>query len=580
MYIDITGSRGQEVFKVGFGHTRLFFPEEFGVVLHVEEYAKQRQEARALKWELEEAKKYGLSLEEYRSQEKYIEKAKLANKDNEQENHPWQTGGGQEEEGAAAGVGPFGKNKESEKDKMSEAIMHVSTSEPLSEGRRQQEERAYELARQQSQHGGGDPTGYEVIKRGEVKPTDDNYSDVEPYHTVPEDHQQDVSPVSQGSQKPSLKAHHEEGYKSLSSYNTHHPYSPNLRHSPDPPADYRGGNHQGYNCDNQYRGHHDPPGHHDRRDPSHDPHHQFTVGSMVRVVAIQRGDPLYGVVQWIGILPDYPGTIAGVELEKTINGGTDGTRGGRRFFTCPYVIKDSNKEEMIKLKEEIHQLQRSIENLQLKKDTQQRTAKQQAEREKEQWKNDKQQLLEEQEHLREEIKEKLETDKERLREENGQLKYEIERLRREIIDLREAHRELQEETEKKEQVQAQLQSQVGLFSIENMRLKGQVKQLEEISATDIKYWEVSYKQVLTNKDTLGSGGWGKVEVGLLHGQKVAVKMLHSDIKSPYYNQLVRREISMLAKVRHPNLLLFIAGVLDHPSGSPIIITEPTGYLIT
>lgn len=237
------------------------------------------------------------------------------------------------------------------------------------------------------------------------------------------------------------------------------------------------------------------------------------------------------------------------------------------------IIKGSNKEEIIKLKEEIHQLQMSIENLQLEKDTQQRRAEQQADREKEQWKNEKQQLLEEQKCLRKEVKEKLETDKEKLREENGHLKYEVEHLRREITDLREAHRELQQETEKKEQVQAQLQSQVGLFSIENMRLKGQVKQLEESSATDIKYWEVSYKQVLTNKDTLGSRGWGKVEVGLLHGQKVAVKMLHSDIKSPYYNQLVRREISMLAKVRHPNLLLFIAGVLDHPSGSPIIITE-------
>ena len=209
----------------------------------------------------------------------------------------------------------------------------------------------------------------------------------------------------------------------------------------------------------------------------------------------------------------------------------------------------------------------------MEKDTQQRTAKQQEQ----QWRNEKQQLLEEQKRLREEevkqVQEQLETDKERLTEEIDQLKYEIEHLRRQITDLREAHHELQQETEKKEQVQAQLQSQVGRFSIENMRLKGQVKQLEESSATDIKYWEVSYKQVLTNKDTLGSGGWGKVEVGLLHGQKVAVKMLHSDIKSPYYNQLVRREISMLAKVRHPNLLLFIAGVLDHPSGSPIIITE-------
>ena len=62
--------------------------------------------------------------------------------------------------------------------------------------------------------------------------------------------------------------------------------------------------------------------------------------------------------------------------------------------------------------------------------------------------------------------------------------------------------------------------------------------------------------------------------GTFRGQKVAVKQLHSGIKSPYYDKLLRREISLMAKVRHPNLLLFIAAVLDKPGRSdPIIITE-------
>ena len=217
----------------------------------------------------------------------------------------------------------------------------------------------------------------------------------------------------------------------------------------------------------------------------------------------------------------------------------------------------------------------SIKNLQSEKENLQKTMQQQIKRE-EKWRDEKQQLLEENKQLRQQIeqeKEQLEAEKEKLMRENRQLKEENKGLMYELTDLREAHNELERKTRKGEEIQAQLQSQAGLLSIENMRLKGQVKQLEESSATDIKYWEVSYKQVSTNRVTLGSGGWGKVEVGLLHGQKVAVKMLHSEIKSSYYNQLVRREISMLAKVRHPNLLLFIAGVLDHPSGSPIIITE-------
>ena len=93
--------------------------------------------------------------------------------------------------------------------------------------------------------------------------------------------------------------------------------------------DYQGHGHHSH--DNQDWHPHDPPGHHDHRDhsphhppdpsyprdpyqgPPPDPHRQFTIGSMV-CVDVQRGDPLYGVVKWIGTIPDYPGTIAGVEM--------------------------------------------------------------------------------------------------------------------------------------------------------------------------------------------------------------------------------------------------------------------------
>ena len=107
----------------------------------------------------------------------------------------------------------------------------------------------------------------------------------------------------------------------------------NQHYNQDPNRDHQGYYHDSqdhgyYNRDNQDWRPHDP---HDHRDPSHhhppdppyprdpyqgpppDPHHQFTIGSMV-CVDVQRGDPLYGVVKWIGTVPDYPGTIAGVEL--------------------------------------------------------------------------------------------------------------------------------------------------------------------------------------------------------------------------------------------------------------------------
>ena len=50
--------------------------------------------------------------------------------------------------------------------------------------------------------------------------------------------------------------------------------------------------------------------------PTQDPS-QFAVGSLV-YMETQRGDPLRGVVMWIGTSPEFPGEIAGVELVSHI----------------------------------------------------------------------------------------------------------------------------------------------------------------------------------------------------------------------------------------------------------------------
>ena len=131
-----------------------------------------------------------------------------------------------------------------------------------------------------------------------------------------------------------------------------------------------------------------------------------------------------------------------------------------------------------------------------------------------------------------------------------------------------------------------LKDEVEILSVQNDSLRTDNSRLmRDISSSrrdsgtnnaaliDIKYWSVNHTNVRRTGQKLGDGGWGVVEVGILYGQKVALKTLHSDIISPHYNDLIKREVAMMAKVRHPNLLLFIAAVFDHPSGSPVIITE-------
>ena len=77
---------------------------------------------------------------------------------------------------------------------------------------------------------------------------------------------------------------------------------------------------------------------------------------------------------------------------------------------------------------------------------------------------------------------------------------------------------------------------------------------------------------LKRSEELGHGGWGYVVKGTFRRKTVAVKCIYSAIISDKNLDRVRREINTMALVRHPNLVLFIAAVLDNPEG-PLIVTE-------
>uniref|UniRef100_A0A8C6UVT0 ubiquitinyl hydrolase 1 n=1 Tax=Neogobius melanostomus TaxID=47308 RepID=A0A8C6UVT0_9GOBI len=57
------------------------------------------------------------------------------------------------------------------------------------------------------------------------------------------------------------------------------------------------------------------------------------VGSLVEVLS-NSGVTVYGVVRWIGTLEGKTGEWAGIEVDYDIKGCSDGTYGGKRFFTC------------------------------------------------------------------------------------------------------------------------------------------------------------------------------------------------------------------------------------------------------
>ena len=98
----------------------------------------------------------------------------------------------------------------------------------------------------------------------------------------------------------------------------------------------------------------------------------------------------------------------------------------------------------------------------------------------------------------------------------------------------------------------------------------QARKRIEYFESHVEYsWKVSHSDIRLVKE-IGRGGYGTVHTGQL---KVAVKQLHHLIMSPEMVRLMNREIDIMSKLRHPNLLFFIAAVFDDPSGNPLIISE-------
>ena len=84
------------------------------------------------------------------------------------------------------------------------------------------------------------------------------------------------------------------------------------------------------------------------------------------------------------------------------------------------------------------------------------------------------------------------------------------------------------------------------------------------------HWVVKREEVELTEEVLGSGGWGEVKVAKFRGLRVAAKFLHDVIISDYNRQRFSREMTIAAKIRHPNLLLFIGATRE---GEAVILTE-------
>ena len=93
------------------------------------------------------------------------------------------------------------------------------------------------------------------------------------------------------------------------------------------------------------------------------------------------------------------------------------------------------------------------------------------------------------------------------------------------------------------------------------------------NSQEVEFWQVSPEEVTIRDDQiLGRGAWGYVAKAIFRGTSVAVKRVYPEILQLTTLERIRREIRTMAQIRHPNLVLFIAAVLNEQTG-PMIVTE-------
>ena len=100
----------------------------------------------------------------------------------------------------------------------------------------------------------------------------------------------------------------------------------------------------------------------------------------------------------------------------------------------------------------------------------------------------------------------------------------------------------------------------------------ELEELQKEHSTCKTFWIVPRHKITMLNKQLGGGAWGYVAEGQFRGQRVAVKCVHESIMADKTIKRVYREICTMAQVSHPNLVRFMAAVLDD-QGEPMIITE-------
>ena len=149
----------------------------------------------------------------------------------------------------------------------------------------------------------------------------------------------------------------------------------------------------------------------------------------------------------------------------------------------------------------------------------------------------------------------LEEEKQNMRLQLNATEIEIEELTKEMKNAEERHFHI-------------------LMRVESERdlLHERLSQLQDNPGLKLQPYMTLERNSVTVQEEIARGGWGAVSKGKVHGNPVAIKQPHKVILHQSLIDRMKREVSCMARVHHPNIVTFIGAVFDG-CPAPMIITE-------
>ena len=200
---------------------------------------------------------------------------------------------------------------------------------------------------------------------------------------------------------------------------------------------------------------------------------------------------------------------------------------------------ENKTEQIVQLR---HQLRESEESRQevsqrlehVRRETQQERNQQQREAQ------ERIRELEEQLHLKNEENQKKRQEIEQLRESDNRQRETISTLQQTSQDFQQANEQLQQEVQ-------ELRSNI-----------------------ETPHWVIRREELQMTRQEIGGGAYGKVNIAIFRGTRVAAKSLHEVIISAYNLGVLTREMEISSRIHHPNIVQFLGATRVN---NPILLYE-------